>query len=78
MQTAVVPMMLEIAMEAAQVLQQMPLPSYSSYQLVLQVCTAAAIWLLLLSMAALATPRCLCYDAMLHVMLLKIMQHSGF
>lgn len=37
MQTAVVPMVLEIATEAAQVLKNMPLPSYSSYQLVLQV-----------------------------------------
>lgn len=37
MQTAVVPMVLEIAPEAAEVLRKMPLPSYSSYQLVLQV-----------------------------------------
>ena len=30
-------MVLEIATEAAEVLKNMPLPSYSSYQLVLQV-----------------------------------------
>ena len=48
MQTAVVPMVLEIATEAAEVLKNMPLPSYSSYQLVLQVSYNRCISLVLL------------------------------
>ena len=37
MQTAVLPLRIQIAKEAASILQLMPIPSYSSYQVVIQV-----------------------------------------
>jgi len=39
LQTAVVPMSLEITSEAAGILNVMPLPAYSSYKVILQVCS---------------------------------------